>query len=136
MKRFALAASTLALFDFSTRSLEDFSGRNIDLSGTAVWREVAPQVFELAPGSDVSRPVRDAELALTGEMTVEVTGRFYSAQTQQAFASFTASGDTLAASAHRPGASPDSRALRARHGLRVVSRHGSISSRVQPHSLI
>lgn len=96
MNRFSLTADTLALHDFSARSLEDFSGNGFDLSGTHSFREVAPQVFELAPGSDVSRAVRDAALAQTDPCTIEVTGRFYSAPTQQAFVSFTASGETLA----------------------------------------
>lgn len=96
MKRFSLTAATRALFDFSTRTLEDFSGYGLDLYGTHSFREVAPQVFELAPGSDVARPARDPELALTGPITVEVTGRMYAAPGILTFVAFLATGETLA----------------------------------------
>lgn len=93
--RFDLTHSPLALYHFD-RSLEDASGNGFDLSGSATYREVAPQDFELAPGSDVSRSVRDTALALTGDITVEVIGRMYATPSSHAFASFTASGESLA----------------------------------------
>lgn len=96
MNPFSLTSSTLVLFDFSQRTLEDFSGNGLDLSGTHSFREVSPQVWELAPGSDVARPVRDAALALTGEITIEATGRMYSAAGLFTLVAFLASGETLA----------------------------------------
>lgn len=96
MNPLGLAHAPVLLCDFGQRSLEDHSGNGLYLAGTHSFREVSPQVWELAPGSDVSRPSYDAALALTGDMTLEVTGTFYAAPSAAIFASFTASGETTA----------------------------------------
>lgn len=96
MNPFPGTAATLGLFDFTQRTLADFSGYNHDLQGTHSFRECDPGVFELAPGSDVFRPIRDALLAMTGEMTVEVTGRMYAAAGLTTMVAFIATGETLA----------------------------------------
>lgn len=116
---FAKTASTLGLFDFSLRTLEDFSGNGFDLEGTHKFREVAPQVWELAPGSDVFRPVRDALLALTGEMTVEVTGTMYAAPGLLTLVGFFATGETLATNVQWLLGTQDA------HRLRWLQEHGS-----------
>lgn len=95
IKRFALNHSPVALYDFSSRSLDDYSGHNYHLSGSYTFREVSPQAFELAPGSNVYRPSHDPELAITGDVTIEVTGRYHlNPSTTQTFVSFTATGET------------------------------------------
>lgn len=95
MNRFDLTHTPLALYHFD-RTLDDASGNGFDLTGVATFREVTPQEFELAPGSDPARPVRDTALALTGDITVQVIGRMYATPSAHAFASFTASGESLA----------------------------------------
>lgn len=95
MNRFDLTHAPLALYHFD-RDLADASGNGLDLTGTASYHDIAPGVVGLAPGSDVRRPGYDAELALTGDVTVQVIGRMYSTPSAGLFASFTASGETLA----------------------------------------
>jgi hypothetical protein len=96
MNRFDLTHTPLALYDFTTRSLEDYSGNGLDLSGSSSFQETEPNLFCLAPGSDVSRGGHDPALALTGDVTVQALGRMYGTPSTHIFASFTASGETLA----------------------------------------
>lgn len=96
LSKFSTLHSPRALYDFGSRTCEDFSGNGLDLSGTAIFREYQPQCFELAPGSDVQRPSYDPLLALTGDITVQVSGRMYGTPSSHVFASFTSSGETLA----------------------------------------
>ncbi|MES2384544.1 MAG: alkaline phosphatase D family protein [Pseudomonadota bacterium] len=95
MNNFDITHSPVALYRFD-RTVEDYSGNGFDLIGTPIYREVEPQVFELAPGSDVRRASFDASLALTGDVTVQVLARMYATPSAHAFASFTASGESLA----------------------------------------
>lgn len=95
MNRLDLSHSPVALYHFN-RSAEDLSGNGLDLSGTLNYTEFEPQHFGLAPGSNAQRSGYDALLAITGPVTLEVTGYFYSTPSGAIFASFTASGETLA----------------------------------------
>lgn len=93
MNRLDLSHSPTLLCHFN-RSLEDLSGNGLDLTGTATFTEFEAQHFGLAPGSDVRRAAYDAALDISGPMTVEVTGYFYSTPSATIFASFTTAGES------------------------------------------
>lgn len=94
LNRLDLSHSPTALYHFN-RSLEDLTGNGHDLGATVLrYTEFEPQHFGLAPGSDVRRSGYDAALDIAGEITVEVTGYFYSTPSGSIFASFTATGES------------------------------------------
>jgi hypothetical protein len=92
--RFDLTHSPLFLYHFD-RNLNDSSGNGFTLSGAVTYNQIAPNLFAAGGSVDATRAF-DASLAITGDLTIQVLGKFYATPSNMRFVSFTAAGETLA----------------------------------------